>query len=232
VFAVVVCALMSVNIAFCLGATTAGKQHLSREQAIALARQITGYPKAKIASAKLRQVEGSVFPFGRPKKRLTWEVTLQDISLTTRGGTNQLIKGLKVLLEVDTGHLIRIDSVPFVSGSLKKFASGVPDEAIRSSQHFIGLSAPQKVNFAQAITADYWPTAIAKATGVTAYLVTLSNSPNSGLPLRASYWIILAGGFHAHIFSFNKPSTEAMYVIWAWDLQQGMPATDMTWFWP
>jgi len=225
VFVSVVFAVLSASIALCPGVAAAAQQkQVSKEEAVAIAKRITGYLKAEVVRTERRRVDGSVFPFGRPKQRLVWEITLKGISLTNRSGaTNHLIKGLMVLLDVETGSLIRIDSVPPTTGHLRYFDGRNLEKLLGGELRFVGLSHSPRVTFAEALTADPWPSVIPKAKRISAYLVTLSSPPHSGLPDKAPYWVVLAGGFQAHVFTDapSKPATEVMYVIWAWEMPRG-----------
>ncbi len=236
VFVLVVFGVLSASISLFPGAAVAGSHtQITKDEAVSIAKQITGYPQAELVRAERRRVDSSVFPFGRPKEHLVWEITLKGISLTNRSGeANRLIKGLTVLLDVETGRLIRIDSVPTVTGHLRHFASRNLEKRLGWGLRFVDLSPSPKVGFAQTLTADPWPTVIPKAKQVSAYLLTLGSPPHYG-PRRASYWVIVAGGFQAHVFmdSPSKPATEVMYLVWAWELHEaGFGQTVLTLFRP
>jgi hypothetical protein len=212
----VILAALTAGLAPCLGAAVASHRQLSREEAEALAKRIAGYPEAETIRAEQRLVDGSAFPFGRPRKWLVWEITLK-MSLISGSehegyGPNPYINGMKVLLEADTGRLVRIRSVPFDPESLSRLAGRVPEKTLSGiGASVIGLSPPPKLTFAGAVKESF-PSVMPKAKSVTAYLVTLSVPADSGPPRRGSCWVILAGGFHAHIRP-DRPSTELMNVI-------------------
>jgi hypothetical protein len=239
VFVLTVFAILGANLILCLGAATAPHKQISKEKAIALAKQITGYPQAEVERAEQRQIDNSFFPFGRPKKRQVWAITLKGISLTNRTGViNRYITGLTVLLEAETGRLLRIDSVPPATGGLKKLGKLIANRKLErevSAFPFLGLSSSPKVTFAQALTGDPWPSVIPKAKQISAFLVTseADRTDVSEPPRRVPYWIILAGGFSAHVYmdAPDKPATEVLYVIWAWEMDS-VPFDAEIWFLP
>lgn len=212
---------LSASKVLCSNVTTAvSNKHISSKEAATIAKRITGYPKAEVVSIKQHQTDRNDFPFGSPKKRLAWVVILKGISLTNSWpATNESINGLKVLLDAESGSLIRIDSVPSVTGHLKYLSGRMPEKEIKGWHSIIGLSPPPKTTFAEALKTDYFPSVIPKARQVSAYLVVLGSPPHSGLPSRGSYWVIVAGGFHAHVFLYapNKAATEVMYVVKDWN---------------
>jgi hypothetical protein len=206
------------------------KHQLTSAEAVALAKRITGYDQAQVARTELRQIDASAFPFGHPTKRRVWAVTLEGISLTVlTGETNDLLKSLTVLLEVNTGRLIRVDTLPPFRGKLAKLAGRQPEKFLkRRGCNVLGPAPAPPFTFAGALRVDNFPNVIANAKRVTAYLVTLDNSPYAPAPDKGSFWVIIADGFHAHVFmdTPKKAATEVMFLVPAW----GNTGFSSTWF--
>lgn len=218
--ACVVFAALSANTVLCFDAAPAvSTKQISGKKAVAIARRITGYPKAEVVHSESRLVAGDVFPFGPRKKRPVWEITLKGISLADfEGETNKLIKGLTVLLDAESGNLIRIDSIPKVTGYVKRLFGREPENILKNEFSIIGPSPPTKITFADAITTFGSWNVIPQAKQISAYLIVVAGEPDTRWPRKASYWVIVAGGFRAHVFleTPQKVTTEAMNLVEGW----------------
>jgi hypothetical protein len=204
-----------------------GPATVTRDAAIRLATGYTGLAAESIVSLEHGLATDTSIPFFHVVARPAWQVVFDpvELSLTTTDGTkrsNPNINRMAVLLDSETGALLKVSSPTPAEGGLTEQPGGEVDRGfahypvLRSSPTKPGMPLMQALRLVEPAL----PGALADAKHVVAYFGLLTDTLRlkNGIKDRP-YWMIFLGGISEPVVGGPPgqppvaPATEALVVL-------------------